>query len=462
MQKANGWLKDVKSGSSTIASYSYDYAGNRTLQANGNGTSTEYAYDSDSRYRVTSITHKRGTTTLATIGYPTRDNTGNPLSMTDWTGTWSYDYDANNRLDSATPPNPVPDQPAGGNYGYDWVGNRIHPPSDPNPMIYNKVDQLTGWPGMHTYTYYGDGSLHQVKGSTGTNVLRSYTYTPDGLLATSTYGGRTLTNTWDATGNRVRFVATSGSHTFVYDTTAGIPAVIQEDGVYYIREPGGSLIARISGSDTSYYHFDALGSTRLLTDSDGDVTDKYSYDAYGSLISHDELAGHVDQPYQYVGQLGYYTHWQEPNFGLMQLGVRFYDSETGRFTQGDPLGYFAGWNLYRYASANPLNSIDPSGLWDLGGWWRNFWDWLLGKGKSKVINYPTMQCRPTCKILQSGCQTHCSEQWADATSPKDTAKFMACNNWCNGAAMADCMASGKWPSTPKQYLPPNAPKYPKL
>ena len=70
-------------------------------------------------------------------------------------------YDENNRLTTATPPNPVPGQPAGGPYDYDWVGNRIHPPAEPNPMTYNAADQLLTWPGMHTYAYYPDGSLHE-------------------------------------------------------------------------------------------------------------------------------------------------------------------------------------------------------------------------------------------------------------------------------------------------------------
>ena len=51
--------------------------------------------------------------------------------------------------DPATPPQPVPDQPAGGPYGYDWVGNRLNPPTGTNHMVYNAADQLTAWPGMH-------------------------------------------------------------------------------------------------------------------------------------------------------------------------------------------------------------------------------------------------------------------------------------------------------------------------
>jgi len=133
----------------------------------------------------------------------------------------------------------------------------------------------------------------------------------------------------------------------VYDRTAGIPAVIEEVSssgvVYYVREPGGELVASLRGGSVYYYHFDGLGSTRAMTDSAGNVTDTYTYDAWGNVTSH---IGPTSQPYQFVGQLGYYTHCQEPNLGLMLLGVRFYGSEVGRFTQrGSP---------YTYSGNNPV------------------------------------------------------------------------------------------------------------
>jgi RHS repeat-associated protein len=131
---------------------------------------------------------------------------------------------------------------------------------------------------------------------------------------------------------------------------------------HYIREPGGSLLARLHPTDgIRYYHFDELGSTRLLTNPNGDITDRYTYDAYGSLLSHDAYAGSVQQPYGYVGQLGYYTHYMEPDFGLLQLGVRFYDAEVGRFTQRDPVYYQDDTSSYAYAAVNPLRYIDAWG-----------------------------------------------------------------------------------------------------
>jgi len=244
----------------------------------GNGTYTTYSYDSDPRYRVNSIAHYRAGTPaveLATISYATRDAVGNPESIVDWVGTWSYGYDANNRLDWALVPDvvggpaarAVPSQPACGDYVYDWVGNRLRPPyGTGNEMVYNKADQLIRWPGMHTYAYDGTGNLTQVKNDSETQVVKSY-----------------------------------------------------------------------------------------------------AYDAYGSLLSHDRFEGSVNQPYQYVGQLGYYTHWMEPDFGLLQLGVRFYDPEVGRFTQRDAVR--AAFSSYAYTSGNPLSFADPSGLQELPPWY---------------------------------------------------------------------------------------------
>jgi len=72
-------------------------------------------------------------------------------------------------------------------YAYDWVGNRLNPPSGANPMVYNAADQLTQWPGMHQYTYYGDGSMHEKKDAAGASTLAHYTYTAAGLMDTATY-----------------------------------------------------------------------------------------------------------------------------------------------------------------------------------------------------------------------------------------------------------------------------------
>jgi RHS repeat-associated protein len=243
-------------------------------------------------------------------------------------------------------------------------------------------------------------------------VLKSYTYTPAGLLATATFrdkdgNTRTLLNTWDADSNRVGMNANGTQYSFVCDTTAGIPAVLEESTsgstAYYIREPGGSLLARLHPTDgIRYYHFDELGSTRLLTDADGDITDKYAYDAYGSLLSHDRYSGSVNQPYQYVGQLGYYTHYQEPDFGLLQLGVRFYDAEVGRFGQRDPLD--EGPNRYEYARGTPSRLVDPTGRYSQSEdeFWRQYWRGAWKRACFAGV-YAVMEAAIFFKLVQDTC-----------------------------------------------------------
>ena len=288
--------------------------------------------------------------------------------MVDWTGTTEYTYDVSGRLDSATYPGPVPVD-----YNYDWVGNRVNPPSPPNPMEFNAADQLTRWPGNHQYEYFGTGSLHyRYDDGDPRNLQKTYQYTPDNQLSLVTHAGVPTASsmTWDADGHRISLTSSAGgTYNYVYDTRAGVPAVLEESAggvaAYYVRDPNGSLIAQIAGDGLRYYHFDALGSTRLLTDAAGSITDQYAYDAWGNALLR---TGTTAQPYQYLGRLGYYTHFQDPNLPLLQLGVRLYSPSLGGFTQGDPLAwllFIRGYaeSAYIYASSGPTRRNDASGLY---------------------------------------------------------------------------------------------------
>ena len=88
-------------------------------------------------------------------------------------------------------------------------------------------------------------------------------------------------------------------------------------------------------------------------------TARDAYDAWGKSMAH---TGTTAQPYQFVGQLGYYTHWQDENLTLLQLGVRFYDPQVGRFGQRDNLEPDGRQNAYAYVEGNPQTLVDPQGL----------------------------------------------------------------------------------------------------
>jgi hypothetical protein len=73
----------------------------------------------------------------------------------------------------------------------------------------------------------------------------------------------------------------------------------------YTQEPDefGNLISQNRGGTKSYYHFDALGSTRELTDENENVTDTNMYDAWGVNVA---SSGTTENPFRWVGEVGYY------------------------------------------------------------------------------------------------------------------------------------------------------------
>jgi RHS repeat-associated protein len=406
---ANGWLKSVSGGGvPDLTTYSYDEVGNRTGIDYDSGTVTTYQYDNDPRYRISEIAHDPVYGDTLTIDYGSRDGVGNPTEIE----SVGYDYDANNRLIEA----------GATTYTYDWVGNRVTPGS----MVYDYADELTSWPGQHTYDYLGTGSLYEQKDSTGQTTQKTYTYTAANLLESVTHnsvqGEPVSSMEWDADSNRVSFTSSEGgTWEYVYDITAGIPAVIKETGgAYpktYLREPDGSLIAMFVESYPYYYHFDALGSTRMLTDETGHITDSYTYDAWGNLTNH---TGDTSQPYQFVGELGYYTHYQDENLPLLQLGVRFDNPQIGRFTQRDRIKSYMVAD-YVYASDRPIRRTDPLGLQDdeegnvfeppilqpdkncvgLANQYKTFYKYAKGIAMKLELNCPyklPLHCHKFCKV----------------------------------------------------------------
>ena len=187
-------------------------------------------------------------------------------------------------------------------------------------------------------------------------------------------GGGSSTMVWDADQQRQKLTNSGGSTYFVYDPTAGVPAVLVEtDGeneTFYVREPGGELIARAQGETRQYYFFDRLGSTIAMVPAvEANPTDRLFHTPWGELVTTGARAstvGTTANPYRYVGQLGYYYHHQDSGLqDWMQLGVRFYEPELGRFERRDPLAV-DGQSRYTYVFSTPASAVDPSGygVWD--------------------------------------------------------------------------------------------------
>lgn len=159
-------------------------------------------------------------------------------------------------------------------------------------------------------------------------------------------------------------------------------ALIEANGTPASTSAGNEANARIgSATGTSSYHYDGLGSTRLLSainlDANGNavttgttqnpanetVTDQYAYTAFGEADAAN-TGGTTENNYRYTGEQF------DPNLGFYYLRARYLNPNQGRFVGMDSwMGNDdtpATLNKYLYGNGQPVSNIDPTGLLSQG------------------------------------------------------------------------------------------------
>ena len=137
--------------------------------------------------------------------------------------------------------------------------------------------------------------------------------------------------------------------------SGNIIADIGTETVYYIRVL--TLIYAKKGETKTYYRFNGHGDVIALANSSGAIIKRYKYDSFGV----EENPGIFDtNVFRYCGE--YY----DIETKTIYLRARYYDAETGRFTQQDGWsyavpGFLLSLNLYTYCGNDPVSHVDPSG-----------------------------------------------------------------------------------------------------
>jgi RHS repeat-associated protein len=133
--------------------------------------------------------------------------------------------------------------------------------------------------------------------------------------------------------------------------------------VVYTNEPAqyGNLISTRVGSTTSWHHFDALGSTRQLTNAVQAVTDTWVYDAWGYVVFR---SGITVALLRRIGELGYVYDIET---ALLSVRQRVYGPTIARWTSVAPALFIDSVILFQYVPNSPIGRFDPTGRQACGG-----------------------------------------------------------------------------------------------
>ena len=116
--------------------------------------------------------------------------------------------------------------------------------------------------------------------------------------------------------------------------------------------------ANTDGRQIHLYQCDHLGTPLALIDQQGKIAWAARVGPWGGVIA-EYNPENLEQPIRLPGQ------HEDSESGLYYNRHRYYDSKLGKYIIQDPIGLRGGSNTYRYP-LNPMNGMDPIGLWSTG------------------------------------------------------------------------------------------------
>ena len=277
-----GRLTSVTDAMNGVTTYGYDLAGNMTTQTDALGRVTTYEYDIMNRRISRTLPGGQAET------YNSYDATGNLLSKTNFNGqVTSYTYHTTtDRLLTKTGPG------ISVSYAYDSAGRRQSMTDNSGTTTYNydirdRLVTKTTPLGALTYTYAG-GMLSTVTTSSG--YAANYGYDSAGRIDNMVVNGKTYDYGYDANGN-IETVTLPNATTHAYTTDS-------------LNRVTGITISGISGTLGSYaYTLGQTGNRTAVTEAGGRSV-SWSYDNLyrltGEVITNNGFTGNLGYDYDAV------------------------------------------------------------------------------------------------------------------------------------------------------------------
>ena len=378
--------------------FAYDNAGNRVQVTRADGSTSDYQYNAANQ--LTAVLHKKAdgadiasfVYTLNAAGQRTQVaermlGVGSPAATVE--RTVRYQYDAAGKLLQEQVAQTAPAVFGSTiDYVYDPVGNRSRRTVSHNGQVtsyqYDSHDRLTqsvdSLNGTTSYQWDERGNLVQKASPADTTT---YAWTVDNRLAKVSTAAKTVEYGYDSSGRRIKRLVKEGATTtethYKVDHQRNYSEILVEstkvnsgawvDTVHVHTPDGlGELIASTSAGAQTQLFSDGLGSVRVAQTAA--ASHVFSYDAFGIALGATEgmpanAADASATSHRYTGE------YADSQTGLLHLRARDYDPQVGRFISMDehpganriPLTL----NKYLYGNADPVNTVDPSGNFGLGG-----------------------------------------------------------------------------------------------
>ena len=364
---ADGLL--IKSDNTTL---SRDIQGRIIQRSDTIGFKSTITYNGYGEADETVTTHN--TTTLFTQKILKRDAGGRILSKLEHLNgeapiVSAYTYDRAGRLIKVQQDATITEQ-----YIYDNNGNRLQEEINTTIGTYNQEDQLKSY-GNTEYDYDEDGCLKTKTTPTGTTT---YTYGIYGELKSVTLEDGTLIEYKHNINHQRVAKLINGEITEKYlwlNLTTLLATYDKDDNLTSRYMYSSDRVPDTMTQNKQTYHllYNHQGSLRAVVDRDGTIVKEIQYDSFGIITQDTNPALHVS--FGFTGGL------YDSDTKLTRFGYRDYDTQTGKWTAKDPIGFGGGdFNLYGYVLGDPVNFVDPSGLYSLNALLHDFSNYSAGFG----------------------------------------------------------------------------------
>ncbi|VAW89998.1 hypothetical protein MNBD_GAMMA18-1387, partial [hydrothermal vent metagenome] len=383
--------------------------GKITWEALGNGLSTLRGFES-STGRLKSISTGTGNNiqdleygfdSLGNLEYRTDNN----QTLVSTGVTEAFYYDNLNRLETVTL--------NGGAYqsiSYDRLGN-IRSKTSVGTYTYNGDNGA----GPHAVSHIGGVALsYDANGNMVAGRGRTVDYTTFNKPSFISQTGASIRFTYGPENARYKKVTTTSEGTSTqYNIGKLFERLTKTNGVAEYKNyifAGGAMVAintrRSNGTqETNYVHTDHIGSTDVITNSNGAVKERFSYDAFGKYRTASWDDGALARLVSSISMRGFTGHEMLEEVGLIHMNGRVYDPELGRFISADPFIQFPYYsqslNRYSYVLNNPLSYIDPTGFKTV---FERFGDGLRNIGNTIADNWVAI--RGAGKVVIGGVMTY--------------------------------------------------------